>query len=61
MQQHECTYMCLGLIVNFNSIKINFLLFLSAHKQIIKPNCPIWKNEIFRVLQLYIFFLPFFV
>ena len=32
MQQHGCTYMCLGLIVNFNSIKkINFLLFPSAH------------------------------
>jgi hypothetical protein len=31
MQQHECTSTCLGLIVNFNSIKIHFLLYLSAH------------------------------
>ena len=31
MQQHECTYMCLDLILDFISKKIIFLLFLSAH------------------------------
>jgi len=43
--------MCLNLIVTFNLIKIYFLLHSSAHKQLIKSIYPIWKDEIFRVLQ----------
>jgi len=31
MQQHGCVNMCVDLIVTFNSIKINFLLYFSAH------------------------------
>ena len=51
MQQHGCTNMCLNLMVTFNSIKIHFFIHFSAHKQLIKSFYPIWKDEIFRVLQ----------
>ena len=53
MQQHGCSNMCLNLIVTFNLIKIHFLLHIIAHKQLIKSIYPIWKDEIFRVLQFY--------
>ena len=53
MQQHECTYMFLDLIMDFISTKINFLLFLSAHKQLINSIRLFGKSEIFRVLQFY--------
>jgi hypothetical protein len=50
VQQHECTYMFLDLIVDFISIKIIFLLFLSTHIKYLNQLAYL-ESEIFRVLQ----------